>query len=886
MTAAPIDFVRLAAALLDRHHELLEDWLPGGRYEGHEYIGPSRRSGGIGDSLKVNTHTGAWGYFAGDDNDAGRDLISLYAWLNNLNNGQAARELMQHLGWQRSSEPPPVRTPAPRAAAAAAVPAEPAPARERWQSVLPVPPHANRPKRFISGFKNEKTGEWEDHEATRVWPYEKDGELFGWVARFERVNSDGELVKDTKAFTWCRDTHDERGGHRWHWKQWQAPRPLYLAAGLLSSTPADVPVVLVEGEKCAEAGHQLLGHEFDFVSWPGGSRAWALARWSWLQGRTVFMWPDCDAKRWPLSKAEREAGVDPSTKAIKPEHKQPGVMAMAGIGALLLAEHGCQVNLCRIPAPGDVPDGWDIADAIADGWDAARVREFIRKAVPFVPVDDAARAAAGMSGASAGASTPSRAAAGEGEGAEDDEPRAWVTHLLTTEKGATKAVRENVVLALDGWPERGVKGIPSCEGLIAFNQFSNNVEKRRETPWGTPAGDWLEADELLMGDWLVREQRMPSMPRTALEEAVLVVSRRHAFHPVRERMVATRGRWDGVKRLDSWLCRVCLEEDEWDERDPLVRYLALAGRWFVMGMCARVMPEKRHGTQVLVGPGTKFDYMLVFEGPQGWGKSTLAAVLGGDYYADTGLDINNKDSLMNIQGVLIYEWSELENLNRQEVGAVKRFISSPSDRFRATFDRRPAKYPRQVVFVGTTNEAHYLTDTTGNRRFWPVRVTRPPDLEWLRENLEQLLAEAVHRVDASERFWPTRDEQRELFDPQQSSRAVESSLEAAIRTYLYDEDQKVPMGASNGALIDQVTMQDLLGRVGYSIDKQTDAVVKKAGAVMHMLGWDVKRSSAPGRPRYYVRPKPQRPSGKASASTESAPAAPSEPVEADDVCPF
>ena len=909
----PIDFAALADALLQRSHALLPQWIPGGHMEGHEYVGPSSRSGGVGDSLKVNTVNGRWAYFAGDDGDSGGDLISLYAWLNNLGQGKAALQLMDELGWQRSrasapapgQEGPPtwhdeVPDDAPPAPAsmqgaapaadgvakppAAAAPSTPA-SRDRWVSVLPVPPHAKPPKQFVFAFKNEKLGHWQEIHAARVWEYRFERELFGFVYRFERFNSHGELTKDTVPLTWCEDTRDERRGARWHWKTWATPRPLYVPATLLSGDPTNVPVVIVEGEKCAEAGHQLLGHEFDFVSWPGGSRSWALARWSWLMGRTVYLWPDCDAARVKLSKAEREANVDPATKPLLPEPKQPGMQAMVGIGSLLLAEQGCTVLLCPIPKPGDVAHGWDIADAIEQGWDAARVRDFIRSARPFCPPDEAVRAKAGdpVAAAAEARSTPSRAAAGEGEG---DGDHGWRPRLLRTGSGSVRNVRENIVLALDGLPGTQVRGIEACAGLIGFNEFSNNIEKRRPTPWGTPAGEWIEADELLLGDWLVREHMLPSMPRGALEEAVMVVSRRHSFHPLRERMEGLRGQWDQQPRLDRWLRQACLEEDEWDDRDPLVRYLALAGTWFVMGMVARVMPERREAGRVVVGPGTKFDYMLVFEGPQGWGKSSAAAVLGGEYFADTGLDLEHKDSLMNIQGVWVYEWSELENLNKQEVGAVKRFVSSATDRFRATFDRRPAKYPRQVVFIGTTNESHYLTDPTGNRRFWPVRVTRPPDLAWLRDNLEQLLAEAVHRVDAGERFWPTREEQKMLFDPQQQARTVESGMESAVRGLLYDENQKVFPGEQNGTFVNEIGMAELLKRIGYSTDKQTDAVVKKAGAVMHSLGWTVRRTSQPGRPRVYVRPKnePRLEQGASPGSDPGADGAPS--AERDDDCPF
>lgn len=872
MVRNPIDYAGLAAALLDRASTLVPQWLPWGREQaGRWYVGDF--DGAEGTSANVNLRTGQWIDNGGGEDDKGGDLTSLYARIRNLSNHEAALELMEMLGWRR--EPQPAQRgarPHERAAPAEPAPDEGPPAddvpaeadrtpavrplTERWKSVLPVPKHAPQVKRFVFSFKNKHTGRWEEHEASRHWEYAFEGELFGYTARLDRINSKGEAVKDVLPLTWCEDTQDARGSQRWHWKQWAEPRPLYVPATLLSGEPERVPVVVVEGEKCAQAGLELLGHEFDFVTWPGGGKAWPLARWGWLMGRTVYLWPDADAQRVGLTRLEREEGVDPATKPIKPLAKQPGFMTMAGIGSLLMRDMGCTVFMLPMKAPGERADGWDLADAVADGWAADQVRDFIRSARPFVPPEPAVQAAAGQSTPTM--ATPSRAAARDGEAVAgaDDSPYRWWAHLITSSSGAVQKVRENVVVALDGRPDKGVPGIAECAGLIRFNEFSNIVDKARPTPWGTPAGDWEEHDELQMGDWLVREHGLPSMSRETLVEAVLVVARRHKYHPPRERMLALRGCWDKLPRLDEWLTRTCLEEDEHPQE--LLDYLSLAGRFFLMALCARVMPEVRRGTQVCVGPGAKFDYMLVLESPQGWGKSTLAAVLGGPYYADTGLDVKHKDSLMNIQGVQVYEWSELESLTKQEVGDVKRFISSPVDRFRATFDKRPAKYPRQVVFVGTTNEAHYLIDTTGNRRFWPVRLQRPPDLGWLRENLEQLLAEAVHRVDAGERFYPDREEEARLFRQQQQSRVLESSLEGAIRTYLYDEKQHVPHGQGNGTLVNEVGMQDLLTRVGYSIDKQTDAVVKKAGALMHMLGWTVKRLSPDEqgkRARVYVRPR-------------------------------
>ncbi len=868
----PIDFVGLARALLERSHELVPRWLPHGtERNGRWYVGDF--DGGDGESANVNLATGQWIDNAAPDEDKGGDLISLYARIRGLNNGQAARELMRDLGWERQRVRPAAMEPR-----AESAPVEPVAQQEqqghqsRWRPIVPVPKHAPPPK-FRWAYKDRKADAWVELEAVRTWEYSFEGERYGYVARFERVNSSGEIVKDTLPLTWCEDTSDDRGSQRWQWKQWDAPRPLYVPATLLSGEPQRVPVVIVEGEKCAQAGHELLGHEFDFVCWPGGCKAWSLARWSLLMGRTVYLWPDADAQRQRLTKAEREAGADPADKPYLPLAKQPGMAAMVGIGSLLMAEQGCTVHMVAMPPPGERPDGWDIADAVAQGWDAERVRDYIRAARPFVAPDDAARAKAAGPG-----STPSMAGAGQG-GSLPDAKLHWRDKLLTSASGSIKPVRDNVVLAIDGmdlgdgdW----LPGVPECEGVIAFNEFTNDVVKLKATPWGTPAGVWDEVDELEMGNWLTRVHWLPSMPRSTLEEAVAMVAKRHKYHPVRDELLKLRGRWDQHKRLETWLRRCCLEEDEWDDADPLQQYLARVGTWLLMAICARVLT-----------PGCKFDYMVILEGPQGWGKSTLARILGGDYFADTGLVLGDKDSYQNLQGVLVYEWGELDSLTKAEVTKVKQFISSMKDRFRASFDRRAKDYPRQVVFIGTTNEDHYLVDTTGNRRMWPVRVTRPIDLEWLRENRKQMFAEAMHYFEAGERFHPNQKEQRELFEPQQQQRQIESAIQAAVLRYLYDEKQKVGMHGDNGTLVAEITAPELLSRLGISVDKQTHQLLRQVTAALRHAGWVRFRSSRGDRPWMFRRPSGA--SGLAAGASEGSGRADTrEPITegGDDAPPF
>jgi putative DNA primase/helicase len=846
----PIDFVALADALLRRAETLVPQWLPGGVQRGNEWV-CADLSGGAGDSCSVNLATGRWADFGGNDADKGGDLISLYAAVYGMDNAAAARELMQAIGW--ASSPEQVDPARPRVAAVAQAlqrgeadaAAAPKTQATRWRPIVPVPSFAPS-ARFVWRYYDRAADVWRELTAVKHWEYRFEGQLYGYVARFERTNSAGELTKDTLPLTWCQDTEDPRGSCRWSWKTWDAPRPLFVPATLLSGD-SSLPVVVVEGEKCAQAGHELLGHEFDFVCWPGGARAVHHAAWGWLMGRTVYLWPDADAKRVRLTQAEKAAGVDAASKELLPLAKQPGFRAMQDVGSILLADQGCTVYMTHMMPPGEQPDGWDIADAIAEGWDAAAVRSHIRAAAVFVPPDDAARAkgATADAGSGGGASTPPFAGAGSGDGA--GEPKlTWRAKLLESAQGAIRPVRENAVLALDGMalPDgQWLPGVPECDGLVAFNDFTNDVVKRRDTPWGTPAGVWDEVDELEMGNWLTRSYWLPSMPRGTLEEAVAMVAKRHRYHPVREQFEALRGRWDGTKRLATWLRRACLEEDEWADEDPLQQYLARVGTWLLMGICARVME-----------PGCKFDYMVIFEGPQGYGKSTLARLLAWDWFADTGLVLGDKDSFQNLQGVLIYEWGELDALSKAEVTKVKQFISSMKDRFRASFDRRAKDYPRQVVFVGTTNESHYMMDGTGNRRLWPLRVTRRIDLAWVREHREQLFAEAMHYLDAGERFHPTPAEEERLFKPQQQTRMVDNALQSAVLRYLYDENQKVSLHGENGSLVNEITIAELLSRLGISIDKQTHVIVRQAAAALSHAGWDRVRSSRGDRPYVFKRP--------------------------------
>lgn len=816
-----IDFTALAAELLQRADSLVAEWLPGGKREGHEWKCGSL-SGEAGGSCSINLKTGQWGDFATEDK--GGDLISLYAAIQGMDQGDAARELVDRLGLAsclegapgRAGASGPSRT-APKSqgkAAAAAAKKPHAAEKGEFVPIVPVPANAPPPP-ATHPFRG---------APTHVWRYMRAGEFYGCVYRF--TTSDG--GKEVLPCVWGQS--QANGTMKWIWKHWDKPKPLYLAAGDLR--PGNIRVV-VEGEKCADALHAMVGEEFDVVSWPGGTKAVDRAAWDWLaapEGATaperVIIWPDADAKRRKPSKEEKAAGFvdDDPRLEYQPLAKQPGYAAAAAIAKILEAQ-GASIwlgHLDPIPATPDQaparPDGWDCADAIEGGWSAQDCRDYLRASRRWEP---AAPPVGGDAPGSAGAS-------GTSADPDPDAPKAWRLGLIKNGEGQIKAVRENVVLAL--------QSIPETRGKIAYNEFTNDVFKMAAMPWGSAAGKWSEVDELLMGEWLVRSHYLPSMPRTTLEEGMRMVATRNQYHPVREYIEAQE--WDGTARLNDWLIRAVVgEPDKLTKRTR--QYLQRVGAWFVMGMVMRAMR-----------PGCKFDYMMILEGTQGMRKSTVLNVLAGDWFADTGFVLGDKDSLQMLQGRWLYEISELDAMARAEVTKIKAFIASSKDWYRASFDKRPREYPRQLVFAGTTNEHQYLVDGTGNRRFWPVEVTRVIDTDYVQEVRDQLFAEAWQRLQRKERYHPTTREELELFMPQQRARMVESPIEMRILDHLVNH--------ADGRLVGSWQTVTLLSAIGIDITKLGPGRFheKQAGTALRKFGWVRQRASSevPGRPWVYKRP--------------------------------
>jgi hypothetical protein len=847
----PIKFAELADALLSRADSLVPAWLPGGVQRGHEYACGSL-SGGTGTSCSVNLTNGRWGDFATDEK--GNDLISLYAAINGLTMGKAAVQVAREEGLEdvagvmparsgSSSEPPapkPVR-PAPVAAAPKN--------DEGWHTVTPVPDMAP-----AATFRHQfRAPEDIEHTAT----YRIDGALYGYVVRFK--TSDG--GKETLPYTWCTSARD--GASRWHWKQWDEPRPLYFPGGVSPLVAGMPTVILVEGEKKAGILQQLLDASAPGVylvaSWAGGCKAWKKADWAWLNGCTVLLWPDCDGRRVALTKAERDSyetdlgrTLAAAVKDVLPAEKQPGMAAMLGIGALLRDTHACTVQLLPIPEPLAVPDGWDCADAITtDGWDGERVLAFFGRAQPLVGVEAPAPSEKHSS------AKKIDGLVGTGDGDIDEDGFAlignrripdWLVPYYDKANKRWLTSRKMVILIL----ERD----PALEPVLAYNELSNNVQSRVLWPWPhSKVGDVTDAVDLLLGKYLTDTYGLPSIARAALTEAIQTVAHTRRFHPVREQLQALK--WDGTSRIDKWLIHVLGEmPTTWVDKDgvtreptitkAMVEYLTIVGRCWLLGMVNRVME-----------PGCKFDYCPVLEGVGGLRKSTMVEILASTpFYSDTPFEVGRgKEAQEQVQGLWVYEIAEMTHFSKAEVGAIKAFISSKVDRYRVAYGATVGTFPRQCLLVGTTNENTYLRDRTGNRRFWPIPVRHVIKTDWLIRNREQLLAEAYALYLTGTAYTPTPDAERRLFVPMQESRLVETAVLSELLHVLTRVPAATGIQSVVNQLTDFVTIAQLTLALGVDAAKSSPALEAQIRGWLDHEGWErVKKQINGARAWGYVRP--------------------------------
>jgi len=220
-----------------------------------------------------------------------------------------------------------------------------------------------------------------------------------------------------------------------------------------------------------------------------------------------------------------------------------------------------------------------------------------------------------------------------------------------------------------------------------------------------------------------------------MEQAIKGVFDSNAFDPVIEYFDSLE--WDGQERLSTWL-----EDHAGVVKSPVLKhYLEQVSRKILMSIVARGLASDSNAVKV--------DHMVILEGAQGVGKSRLVEALSpNEFWFNDSVNFRDSDKALaeKMSGSLIVEFQEIAGMvgrSARGVEDLKAFITRKADKYRGAYKQYAYANVRRCVFFGTTNDSKYLIDRSGARRFWPIQIGQI-NIEELRENLDQLYAEAKH----------------------------------------------------------------------------------------------------------------------------------------------
>ena len=268
---------------------------------------------------------------------------------------------------------------------------------------------------------------------------------------------------------------------------------------------------------------------------------------------------------------------------------------------------------------------------------------------------------------------------------------------------------------------------------VRYNEFAGYAERLKGGKWEkisdydllqlitriekkayTEGGDY--ADLKVISEWDIKKEFVADY---ILENAKRV-------NPVKEYFESLH--WDGKERISTLLHDVLGADNN--------AYTATATRLFLLGIISRIY-----------APGTKFDYMIILQGRQGYGKSAFlkALAVNPEWYGSIGaahMGGTDAKKLLgeDAAGKIILEYEELDGIRQTTAEKLKATITRTDDQYRQAYSVLSEMHPRQYVFAGTTNNGQYLSDPTGNRRFLPIPITKKGFLT--PETVNQVWAEA------------------------------------------------------------------------------------------------------------------------------------------------
>lgn len=368
----------------------------------------------------------------------------------------------------------------------------------------------------------------------------------------------------------------------------------------------------------------------------------------------------------------------------------------------------------------------------------------------------------------------------------------------------------------DGWEDIGATGSESADAVLLMVRGAPASCAHNAAIWLSQSDHTFKRNEFTLGDEIdgepitdtaiikllveIQAKHRANLGKEHLHDGLTLLASRSPYHPIRDWLSALE--WDGVERMEELFSMGMGAAD--------TPYIRGCGRYILCSAVARAME-----------PGCKADCMIILEGEQGKFKSSaFIALFGREWHCENSTELGDKDFYLGLRGKWAVEFGELSGMAKNEQEAVKRLLTCTDDFYRPPYGRIAQSFPRQNIFCGTTNEHVYLKDGTGERRSLPVRIGTI-DLSWIKENREQLFAEALTYWTAHKADWwevPNATEeqsQRYAADPWEDDIAYH----LATKTFSSIED----------------LMADPLK---IDIDKRTHAQKLRVAKILQRLGWE------------------------------------------------
>jgi predicted P-loop ATPase len=475
----------------------------------------------------------------------------------------------------------------------------------------------------------------------------------------------------------------------WIKKTQPEPRPLYGLWRLKDSTK---PILIVEGEKAHDAAHEFAGKTYDVITWSGGTNAHKRHDWSPVYDKNILIWPDAD---------------------------DPGRDAATSIAEHLLMK----CKSVKILDVSDFNSGKDAAD-----FPFKSVKDFIEWGKPRARLIE----------------LPEPEPAPTPEPVRDIPPPPEPPLELTRAQNTAVEMVQNEMdhsphKYAKIWDKLGVTwsestGNPHYNVNNTISILENDKRLSGRVWWDTfhqkyyttldnkTPQEWADKYDIKIMRYMQKHLGLIRCSKQMVQDAVLLYAQENPKNEPLDWFKTLK--WDATPRVSNFFHEYLGAEQS--------EYTEAVSRNFWLSMVARIFT-----------PGCKADNMVILEGKQGAFKSTALSIIGGKWYVETNESPNSKDFFQCLQGNLIVEIAELDSFNKAERNTIKKVISTAKDRYRPPYGRTPQDFPRQSIFVGTTNEDAYLNDPTGARRFWPVTIN-DINTSALKSDREQLFAEAVY----------------------------------------------------------------------------------------------------------------------------------------------